>query len=119
MFLNIAPLVVKHPDNTSILQGTNHTFLCEGNGSYIEWNIDSEPVYKLDYPKLKLGPFPDSAYDDSCEPESSLMVHAKIVPEDHSLSTFAIQCVVRIKDEKAAEISEAYLTVHGKFICSV
>ena len=120
LFFDIAHLV-KGPANASIVQGTNHTFFCKGKGSLIDWEINGVSVYKLeDHPKLKLAPFPDFAYDDSCEPESSLAVHAKIVPEDNSWSTFAIQCIVKTKGVETPVFSgEAYLTVRGKFICSV
>ena len=60
----------------------------------------------------------DLSDDVGCAQESWLTVHAVGDTEDKTLSTFAIQCVMVI-GVKFAAISEAYLRVHGKYICSL
>ena len=56
--------------------------------------------------------------NNGCAQESTITVHAVGAPEDNTLSTFAVQCVIK-RDPLAAVVTEAYLNVHGKFICSM
>ena len=120
MFLTIAPLVVQYLVDARIPQGTSHTFVCRGIGSYIEWNIDGVSTDELtNHSLLKLELPSDSAYSDGCSQQLALTVHAKSAPEGNVMSTFAIQCVVHTKGDLNPAFSTANLTVHGKFICLV
>ena len=115
MLLLLDLSIVTGPRNASILQGSNHTFWCKGNGSdyIIDWMINGTPSYELqEDSNLKVhvhGP----PYNDGCTKELMMTVHAESAPEDNTLSTFEIGCFVS-KTNTAPVVAKAYLKVHGK-----
>ena len=118
LLFHIDPSIVESPSSASILQGWNHTFWCKGNGSFIEWEINGLPTYKLTEDSKLMVVDLDFPVIDGCARETAITVHAKSAPEDNTLFTFIIRCVIK-KDPLTAEFSEALLNVHGKFICTM
>ena len=122
-FFEIVPHIVQSPVNANILLGSNHAFFCEGIGSDLDWTIDGVPIRDHENgPQLNLTLNHDSAKSDSCIQQSTLTVHVGSAPEDHFSSTsfvpvHVIQCVIQTADVIYPAIFQAYLNVHGKFIC--
>ena len=114
-FFQTDPRVDESPSDASVLQGSNHTFWCRGTGNYIEWEINGQPTYQLkEHPRLMVVDL-DYSIDDGCDQGCSVTMHAVNAPEVNTSSAFTIQCVIK-KDPLTAEVSEAHLDIHGKFI---
>ena len=116
MLLLLDANIVEGPSNASILQGSNHTFWCKGIGSnfIIDWMINDTPSYELsEDPNLKVVNVDGMFYNDGCTHESVMTVYAESAPENNTLSTFTIQCVMW-STYSPDVVAKAYLKVHGK-----
>ena len=107
---------VETPTNASVLQGWNHTFRCKGTGFHfiIDWEINGIPAYKFpEDSNLKVVHVDFVVYNDGCMQEMIMTVHAESAPENNTLSTFEIRCLLR-KTFSPPVVAKAYLKVHGK-----